>query len=241
MAEETVNSGEAEERKPFEAIITPEALPYLMIQQGRISNLEGMAWVKAYNGGLHANLAEIRPFFPEQVGGVLDIGGGMGGLCALINREYGGTLDVVIVDGDRDPAAVPKEKGLPFDGRTYSNCAAAYQFLQLNGVLHPKFLTAPPAGVEPRKEFEDAFLRTIEPVDLVLGVQAWGFHFPPSLHLALAFAFSKPGTVWILDVREREGNSPWAADLFSQERLEPIGRVPGHNGKYSRLAFRVIG
>jgi hypothetical protein len=74
----------------------------------------------------------------------------------------------------------------------------------------------------------------------VLGVQAWGFHFPPALHLALAYAFSKVGTIWILDVRVQETGSPWATTLYSEERLEPIGQVDGLTEKYQRLAFRVV-
>ncbi len=217
-------------KQRFEPVITPAALPYLMIQQGRINGLEGDAWIKAYSDGLHENLAAIRHFIPETINGVLDIGGGMGGIDALLNHEYGGTIDVVIVDGDRDKPVAEK-------GKTYSNCAAAFEFLTQNGVVHPKFLIAP---AEPQKEFDKGFLSTIEPVDLVLGVQAWGFHFPPSTHLPLAFAFSKPGTVWILDVRTEGRSAPWAADLFSQERLEPLGAVPGVTEKYERLAFRVV-
>lgn len=218
-------------KKKFVPVITPAAREYLQIQQGRISNLQGEAWDLAYCNALHANLREIRHLLPETIAGVLDIGGGMGGIDALINHEYGGTLDVVIVDGDQNLPVVTKPD------QPYSNCSVAFDFLCANGVIHPKFLTAPD---KPQTDFEPAFLRTIEPVDLVLGVQSWGFHFPPSLHMALAFAFSKIGTVWILDVRQSPAGSPWAVDLFSQERLEPIGEVPGLTDKYSRLAFKVV-
>jgi hypothetical protein len=224
----------AEEVKRFEPVITEAALPYLLVQQGRIADLGGAEWVKAYGDGLRANLDAIRPFLPEKIEGVLDIGGGMGGIDALINFEHGGCIDVVIVDGDRDPPAVPKGKGA---GKTYSNCAAAFEFLCANGVVHPKFLIAPK---DPDTKFEKAFLSTIEPVDLVLGVQSWGFHFPPSLHMPLAYAFSKVGTIWILDVRVQETGSPWATQLYSEERLEPIGQVAGLTDKYQRLAFKVV-
>lgn len=222
-----------EVKKRFEPVITPMALPYLQIQQGRISDLEGDAWLKAYCDGLHENLDQIRHLLPEKIEGVLDIGGGMGGIDALLNHEFGGTLDVVIVDGDRDKPIAPK----PDAGKTYSNCSAACEFLEANGVLHPKFLIAP---AEPATKFDKAFLSTIEPVDLVLGIQAWGFHFPPSVHMPLAYAFSKVGTIWILDVRENAGRAPWLVELVSEERLEPIGRVPGLTDKYARHAFRVI-
>ncbi len=211
--------------------VTEAALPYLQIQQGRIADLADGAWLDAYTEGLHQNLAEIRQWIPDGCNGVLDIGGGMGGIDALINHEYGGALDVVIVDGDRDaPTVKAKDK-------TYSNCAAAFEFLTANGVVHPKFLIAP---AEPQKTFDKAFLSMIEPVDLVLGVQAWGFHFPPALHMPLAYAFSHPGTVWILDIREVEGRAPWLVQLVSEERLEPVGRIDGHTDKYARHAFRVI-
>lgn len=221
-------------KKRWEPAITPAALPYLQVQQGRIAELEGDAWLKAYADGLHENLAQIRHFIPAEINGVLDIGGGMGGIDALLNHEFGGAIDVVIVDGDRDKPIAPKVD----DGKTYSNCAAAFEFLTANGVVHPKFLLAP---AEPAKTFDKGFLSTIEPVDLVIGVQSWGFHFAPAVHMPLAFAFSHPGTVWILDVREYAGGrSPWLVQLVSEERLEPIGRVPGYNEKFARHAFRVI-
>jgi hypothetical protein len=220
----------------FEPVITAAALPYLLVQQGRINALEGEAWGKAYADGLHAYLDAIRPLLPETISGVLDIGGGMGGIDALINHEYGGTLDVVIVDGDRDPPAKVKQRAGE-QSKTYSNCAAAFEFLVANGVVHPKFLIAPK---EPETKFDKAFLSTIEPVDLVLGVQSWGFHFPPSLHMPLAYAFSKVGTIWILDVRVQDTGSPWAAQLYSEERLEPIGDLEGLTEKYRRLAFKVV-
>lgn len=224
------------EKVKFEPVVTPAALPYLLVQQGRINGLEGADWLKAYADGLHANLDQIRPLLPETIAGVLDIGGGMGGIDALINHEFGGNLDVVIVDGDRDaPIKVKQPAGAV--SKTYSNCAAAFEFLVANGVIHPKFLIAP---ADPDVKFEKAFLSTIEPVDLVLGVQAWGFHFPPSLHLPLAYAFSKIGTVWILDVRVQDSGSPWAAQLYSEERLEPIGDLEGLTDKYRRLAFKVV-
>lgn len=224
----------AEKVERFTPVITEAALPYLVVQQGRISDIGAPEWLKAYTDGLHENLAQIRQFIPETINGVLDIGGGMGGIDALLNHEYGGTIDVVIVDGDRDPPDPPREKGA---GKTYSNCAAAFEFLTANGVMHPKFLIAP---AEPQRTFDKAFLSMIEPVDLVLGVQAWGFHFPPALHMPLAYAFSHPGTVWILDVRVQDTGSPWATQLYSEERLEPIGQAAGLTDKYQRLAFRVI-
>lgn len=227
----------AEEVKPrFEPVITDAALPYLLVQQGRISDLEGDDWIKGYADGLHRNLEQIRPLLPAKICGVLDIGGGMGGIDALINHEYGGNLDVVIVDGDRDPPAKVKQHAGEHS-KTYSNCAAAFEFLVANGVVHPKFLIAP---AEPDQKFDKGFLQTIEPVDLVLGVQSWGFHFPPSVHMGLAYAFSKVGTIWILDVRVQDSGSPWAAQLYSEERLEPIGDLVGRTDKYRRLAFKVV-
>jgi hypothetical protein len=47
MAEETVNTdlpkGELEPRKPFEVVLTPAAIPYLRVQQGRISHIQDPA------------------------------------------------------------------------------------------------------------------------------------------------------------------------------------------------------
>lgn len=204
----------------FRPTLNAEAFKYLMIQQGRINEKAESAteWEAAYRQQLLDTLAAIDRFIPRPLTSVLDIGGGMGGFDALLNSLQPG-LSISILDGF-DAAAEVKKRDQP-----YSNRKVAETFLRENGVTDLSFINPNALPAVPPK------------VDLILSLQAWCFHFMPDTYMKFALKASRPGTVWILDVRVM--TKFWASDLFSQPRLEPIGEAPGFNDKYTRMAFRV--
>lgn len=204
----------------FVPVISPQAFQYLQVQAGRLSKLiDGPdLWRAAYRQQLLDTLSAINRFIPKPLVSVLDIGGGMGGFDALLNRAHP-NLSVAILDGMRSaPNVVERDK-------PYSNATAAANFLKDNGVSSAAFYDPDDLPDDPPK------------VDLIVSLQAWCFHFMPSVYMNFAFKCSRPGTVWILDVRIMQRY--WASDLFSQERLEPLGEAPGFNDKYTRMAFKV--
>lgn len=209
------------EHLDFEPVIGPRALDYLIIQQGRISSLAKgpEAWRAAYKRQLTETLVAIEAFLPEPLTSVLDIGGGMGGFDALLAKRSPG-LAVTILDGMNCGAEVVDRD------RPYSNARVAERFLRDNGVGDVWFFDPEKLPTRP------------EPFDLILSLQSWCFHYPPQVYMDFALKCSRPGTVWILDVRIM--TRFWASDLFSQERLEPIGEAPGFTEKYTRMAFRVV-
>ena len=205
----------------FTPIIPPQAFQYLQVQAGRISKMiDGPGiWRAAYRQQLMDSYEAIKQFIPRPLTSVLDIGGGMGGFDALLNRVHP-NLYVAILDGMRSPPNVI-ERNQP-----YSNATAAEHFLRENGVHQPVFYDPESLPDDPPK------------FDLVISLQAWCFHIMPSSYMDFALKSSRPGTVWILDVRIMQRF--WASDLFSQARLDPIGEAPGFNDKYTRMAFRVL-
>ncbi len=206
----------------FVPVIPASAVPYLKIQQGRINALSGApaAWREAYRRQLIDTHAAIAQFLPKPLTSVLDIGGGMGGFDALLAALNPG-LRVAILDGADDPAKVQKAD------QPYSSAGAAAEFLEANKVAGFWFFRPGDLPEEPPRKF-----------DLIISLQAWCFHFLPSTYMAFALKCSRPGTIWVLDVRIMQRF--WASDLFSQERLEPIGEAPGFTDKYTRMAFRVV-
>jgi len=212
----------------FEPVITERAFPFLRVQQGRIEALadDPAAWREAYRLQLLETLEAIDDFIPRPLTSVLDIGGGMGGFDALLARCQPG-LRITIMDGFSDKPVPERDKA--FSQKTYSDADAALDFLNANNVPTDdvSFINANAPEAKPTRQF-----------DLILSLQAWCFHFMPAVYMKFALAASRPGTVWILDVRVM--TKFWASDLFSQERLEPIGEAPGFNDKYTRMAFRVI-
>lgn len=210
----------------FVPTITPTARPFLEVQQGRISSLVNrpVQWDGAYRENLLQGLEQIDPFIPRPCRSVLDIGGGMGGFDALLAAVQPG-LQVTILDGFADKAEVPADQ-VRYGTTSYSSAAAADEFLRANGVIDPVFL-------------DPKLLPSHPPTyDLILSIQSWGFHYPPNVYMKFALKASRPGTIWILDVRIM--TRFWASDLFSQERLEPIGEAEGFTDKYTRMAFKVI-
>jgi SAM-dependent methyltransferase len=205
----------------FRPVITDRAFPFLKVQQGRIAHLAGSpnAWREAYTEHLRETYEAIKRFIPETLTSVLDVGGGMGGFDALLAAKNP-DLKVAILDGMHDWPALTKPD------QTHSNAYAAAEFLEANGVSGTEF-------------FDPAALPAAPSTfDLILSLQAWGFHFPPSVYMKFAFKASRKGTVWILDVRIMQRF--WASDLFSQQHLEPLGEAPGFNDKYTRMAFLVV-
>ncbi len=210
----------------FRPIIPANARPYLEVQQGRIASLVGKPgqWDVAYRENLLEGFEQIDKFIPRPCASVLDIGGGMGGFDALLAQLQPG-LQVAILDGFSDPPKVPDDQKT-YGTTSYSCAAAADEFLRANGVDSPIFLDPKLLPSHPPK------------FDLILSIQSWGFHYPPNVYMKFALKASHPGTVWILDVRVM--TRFWASDLFSQERLEPIGEAEGFTDKYTRMAFKVV-
>lgn len=212
----------------FDPVVTPAAFQFLRIQQGHISKLSHgpKVWHAAYRKQLLDTLEAIDRFIPRPLTSVMDIGGGMGGFDALLNFVQPG-LDVTIVDGMKCNPEVGKRD------EPYSNSVAAEEFLRENGVARPRLIDWRAAMDKPA-----AIAGGLPPLDLIISLQAWCFHFPPATYMKFALAASRPGTVWIVDVRIMQRF--WASDLFSQERLEPIGEAEGFTDKYTRMAFKVI-
>lgn len=207
-------------------IIPPSARPYLEIQQGRISDLRGKEWDRAYGQQLRDTAKAIAPFIPQPLGAILDIGGGMGGIDALLVAQFGTPeTHVAILDGLACKPTVADHD------QPYSSGPEATAFLRANGVRRSTMLTCE-LGKDPA-----AFAQLSPTVDLVLSVQAWCFHFEPRIYCAAAMAVSKPGTRWILDVRNDRAH--WAAYLFATPRLNPVEEVEGFTDKYTRMIFEV--
>lgn len=195
-------------------IVTDAAFPYLVAQRGRIDALkhDRPAWEAAYAADLAETLANITPHLPARCGAILDVGGGMGGIDAMLSRHYGG-LEVCILDGEADPAAVRSH------AETFSHMGAARDFLAVNGV--ERFERYTPDLGEPRS------------FDLIVSFAAWCFHIEPAAYLPFVKACCHPGTILILDVRR--GRPAWSADLHDAFQRIDVAHV---SGKFERMVFR---
>lgn len=172
--------------------VTDAAFPYLVVQQGALDGLKGdrAAWEAAYNAKMAALFADISAVLPERCHQILDVGGGMGGIDALLARHYDGA-QVCILDGEADPPIVRRH------AETFNDMGVTRDFLAANGV--PGFCWNTPDH------------QVIWRSDLIVSFGSWCFHYPPAVYLDFVKRCCHPGTILILEVRN--GRPDWQVEL----------------------------
>lgn len=168
-------------------IVDDNHFAYLKLQRGAIADLAGnrAAWQAAYERSLRDDLNSMAHFLPEHCSSVLDVGSGLGGINAKLALRYGADLEVNLLDGWSDPPVMKAHN------QTFNDMVVAADFLQRNGVQH--------------------IMSGQRPVDLIISLQAWCFHFAPALYLPFVKACCRRETVLILDVRKDKPE--WRRDL----------------------------
>ena len=164
--------------------ISDEAFRYLAIQRGDINELsdDREQWERAYQASLLRTFASVQPFLPERAPRILDIGSGLGGIDVLLNRHYGGSVEVCPLDGRDDPALVVEH------ARTFNSEKATRSFLNSNGVTRVNYFAA--NALPPPKPF-----------NLIVSFASWCFHYPPVAYLRFAQECLRPGGRLIVDMR----------------------------------------
>lgn len=170
-------------------IMVPDpAFDYLIAQRGALDDMRGdrRLWLAKYGEVLASEFQSIEPFLPPECDSILDIGGGMGGIDAILNDHYGGDCTVTLLDGVDDPPLMTKHR------ETFSHIGIAREFLEINGVKRVRSIDAnrPPA-------------KAPDFYDLVLSFKSWCFHYPPETYLELVTSgLISDRTVLIVDVRK---------------------------------------
>jgi SAM-dependent methyltransferase len=210
----------AEEVTPL--VVTDEAFPYLVLQQGRLDHLkhDRRAWEAAYNAKMAELMRSIEPHLPDACNNVLDIGGGMGGIDALLARRFGPDCEVTILDGEADLPVMTLHR------KTFSHKDVCKAFLEANGVRPERFsYVAPDLRATPGA--------CMQPFDLVVSFGSWCFHYPPEEYLAFVKRTCRPGATLIIELR-LGGTYDWQADLL--EAFDPVG-VAGASDKFIRVVY----
>lgn len=179
-------------------VIEDKHFDYLAIQRGDISDTmqDRIEWEAAYVDGLYRRFENIKPFLPEKCNGVLDVGSGLGGINAVINKHFGGNISVALLDGT-DDAPVVKEHS-----QTFNNMTVAKDFLKKNGVQKFKGYS-PRDGVRTRGDAK---------YDLIVSFASYCFHYGPMVYMDFVKNHSHKDTVFIFDVRKEK--SDWIKQLF---------------------------
>ena len=144
----------------------------------------------AYTASVATDLAMIRAWLPRRISSILDIGCGMAGIDLLLYRHYGGSANLRLLLLDSDDSRLPAY-GFGDRQEFYSALSLSRRMLVDNGVpaeaIH--LLDVARGGTVPS-----------DPLDLVVSLASWGFHYPVSTYLEEVHAALRPGGRLILDV-----------------------------------------
>jgi len=176
-----------------------DAYPFLQLQRGAISDFAAdnpAIWLQHYINSLYSEFECIEPYLPLRCCSILDVGSGLGGINALLNRHYGGDCKVTLLDGVNDPARLDSH------ATTFNSMAVARAFLAMNGVEYFGFVDASAPELAMHREV----------VDLVISFRSWCFHFEPETYLELVKSWCVPGkTKLLIDVRRTKPE--WESEL----------------------------
>ena len=168
-----------------------EILAYAALQRTAMMRMDTM-----FSALIEYDLALIRPWLPQDVSKVLDIGSGVAGIDARLHGLYP-DAHFYLLDG----SGVDVQYGTETECNLYNSQAAAYRLMGRNGVPAKQVHL-----IEPTPEYTidgDGF-------DLVLSLFSWGWHYPLGAYAEAVAAATVPGALLIVDVRNHEG----------EERLE---------------------
>lgn len=169
-------------------IIPASAFPYLVAQRGALDDMRGDRdlWCRKYLEVLDSEMRMLEPYLPTTCRAILDVGGGMGGIDALLSRHYDG-CHVSILDGLSDPPMVEAH------AKTFSNMGAASDFLSINGVASFDFIDANQPDISAGRSY-----------DLIVSFKSWCFHVEPERYLQFVErCVIKGRTKLIIDVRRQ--------------------------------------
>lgn len=225
-------------------VLPAEALPYVLLQRAEASVFERTArrhrafyqrrllhWetrlfarpvLRKYRAWLARDYESVRRFLPERVGALCDVGCGIAGIDVLLFRHYGEPPDLQVHLVDRTATSELVTYGYKGDGEFYNSLAIAADTLAANGLPRSQVHTheASPNGT-----------LAVGPVDLVVSLISWGFHYPVATYLDAAHEALTPGGRVILDVRQGTDGEEEVRRRFGN--LHDLG--PLENGKGRRV------
>lgn len=125
----------------------------------------------AFAESLVADYLQLKPFLPQKVDRILDIGCGMAGIDVLLKRRFP-AAELYLLDGDGDD----KRAGWNETLEAFSSRSAAEELLSVNGIFVDRWYD----------------INTKEPMeaDLVVSLASWGYHYPIKTYNVTGFCIA---------------------------------------------------
>jgi len=194
-------------------LVLPDGIDrYLRQQRSEVASADG------YVAAIEGEFALLRDRLVP--GDALDIGCGLGGMSALIAHHCGGMLHLMDGTGWAD-----RRTGFGPDMDAFNDMHLTAEMMRLNGVARYKPW---PIGAA-----------DIPPVDNIVSLLSWGWHYPVETYLPLARRILRPGGRLILDIRAGTLGRHTLGGHFTA--LPDIGPTSGHKGHRTVWQRRVGG
>lgn len=174
------------------------------IFRNRIKCLFSKDMLREYNS--------IRDFLPKKVEKVLDIGSGVAGIDAMVDRHYkeiGITADFYLLDRtkmDTDVFYGIKERA------SFYNSFAVSKLLLTKNAMKAERIHTQEATDDSKINFNTKF-------DLVMSFISWGFHYPVSTYIDQVYNLINAEGVLIIDVRKNSGGKELLESKFGNIKV----------------------
>lgn len=181
---------------------------------------------RKFSDDMEREYGRIKSYLPERVTHILDIGSGIAGVDALIDRHYARQeprpqFHLL----DKTQVAERVYYGFEEKAAFYNSLEGARLFLESNGVDPSRIHTAE-VGDANRIPFGKVQF------DLIVSLISWGFHYPIAAYLDEAYARLAPGGTLIIDVRRGSNGEAELRERFSSAEMICAAR------KYDRFVAR---
>ena len=176
-----------------------------------------------YADDIAREFSTIERYLPASADTVLDIGCGVAGINAFINRHFSSQPVFYLLDKSSTEDSV--FYGYKSTGAFYNSLDIARDVLVINGVAE--------SSIQLIEATEDNAIDIRSGIDVVISLISWGFHYPVGTYLDRVHDILNPGGRMILDVRKQRGGMEQIRARF--DRVEVIVDDP----KFDRvLAFK---
>jgi len=164
---------------------------------------------RLYATDMQAEYDAIRGALPETCDSVLDIGCGVAGIDAILARHYA-PCPVRFYLLDKTHVERKVFYNFRSRGAFYNSLDVARDLMACNGV--------PAESVCLLSATDDNAIDVDAPVDLVISLISWGFHYPIATYLERVTEVLSPRGCLILDVRKNTGGGDLIRNTFRHVR-----------------------
>ncbi|MEK7990166.1 MAG: hypothetical protein VSS52_004115 [Thiotrichaceae bacterium] len=166
---------------------------------------------KIYYDDMLSEFETLKPYLPQKVTKILDIGCGIAGIDALLDKHYKNSQSSSALESITllDKNGFSKiYYNFEDEAAHYNSLDLAQLFLRMNDVSTQIDIVDIDNNPFPTELF-----------DFVISLISWGFHYPVSTYLELVYENMSENGILILDVRKNQGQEALLATKFKDIKV----------------------